>query len=117
MSDDLIDPADPQYELKVAEWFQKTVDGPREGDDLPVVITVRQAQKMAAIMSAVVRGHSGYVDALGQASWFLTCAVFEATPGHGQTSQTAAEAWVSVDGWPWPRPGKPRKNADERGAH
>ena len=71
MSDDLLDPADPEYELKVAEWYQKTVDGPHDGDDLPVVITVRQAQKMAAIMSAVARGHSGYVDALRGASWFL----------------------------------------------
>lgn len=49
MSENLIDPADPEYELKVAEAFQRTVNGAHEGDDLPVQITVRQAMKIAAI--------------------------------------------------------------------
>lgn len=71
MSDDLIGPADPEYELKVAEAFQCAVNGAHEGDDLPVQITVRQAQKNAAIRGAVARGHSGYTDALRDASWFL----------------------------------------------
>lgn len=70
MSDDLIGPADPEYELKVADAFQRTVNGAHEGDELTVQSTVRQAQKMAAIMAAVARGHSGYTDALRDASWF-----------------------------------------------
>ena len=40
----LFDPADPEYELRVAEWYQSVTDGPKPGDDEPVQITVRQAQ-------------------------------------------------------------------------
>ena len=71
MSDDLIGPADPEYELNVAEAFQRTVNRAHEGDDLPVQITVRQAQKNAVSRGAVARGHSGYTDALRDASRFL----------------------------------------------
>lgn len=57
MSDDLIGPADSEYELNVSEAFQRTVNRAHEGDDLPVQITVRQAQKNAVIRGAVARGH------------------------------------------------------------
>ena len=60
--------------------FQRTVNGAHEGDDLPVQITVRQAMKIAAIMGAVARGHSGYTDALRDASWFLDAVVAESRP-------------------------------------
>lgn len=112
-SDGLFDPADPDYELKVAEWFQRTVDGPRHGDDDPVALTVRQAQKIAAIMGAVARGYSGYVDALREASWFLDCVVAEARPERMHASTTAAEAWARVDAWPWPRPGDPKQTEQD----
>ncbi|PQZ55341.1 MULTISPECIES: hypothetical protein [unclassified Microbacterium] len=105
-----IDPADPEYELKVAEWFQSVTDGPKPGDDEPVRITVRQAQKIAAIMGAVSRGHEGYVNALRDASWFLDCVVAEGIPGERvPTSMSVAEAWQRVETYPWPRPGKPRE--------
>ncbi|MFC4138483.1 MULTISPECIES: hypothetical protein [unclassified Microbacterium] len=54
--DDLIDPADPEYEMNVAEWYQAKVNTPRPGDDAPVQITKRQALKISAIMGAVVYG-------------------------------------------------------------
>lgn len=111
MSDDLIGPAAPEYELKVAEAFQRTDNGAHEGDDLPVQITVRQAQKIAAIMGAVARGHSGYTDALREASWFLDAVVAEGRP-HTVVSRSASELWAVVDAWPWPRPGKPKGNAE-----
>ena len=113
MSEGPFDPADPEYELKVAEWYQRTVDGPRQGDDDPVVLTVRQAQKIAAIMDAVAHGYSSYVDALRAANWFLDCVVAEARPGRAHTSMTAAEAWARVDASPWPRPGAPKAAADQ----
>jgi hypothetical protein len=104
-----IDPADPEYELKVAEQYQAITNGPQRWDNEPVQITVRQAQKMSAIMSAVANGHESYVDALRAASWFLDCARAEAEPsGAIGSSMTAAEAWERVDAWPWPRSGKPR---------
>lgn len=111
MSDELIDPADPEYELKVAEWWQRKVDGPHEGDDLPIQLTVRQAMKIAAITGAVARGHSGYTDALRDISWFLDCVVAEARPGM-VVNRTAADLWAVVDAWPWPRSGKPKDNAE-----
>jgi len=104
---ELIDPSDPEYELKVAAAFQSAVDDPRPGDDEPVVLTRRQAQKVAAIMSAVSRGHDGYREALLHASWFLDCAAAESI-GPEVITSTAAEAWKRVDTFPWPRPGKPR---------
>ena len=108
-SDLPIDPADPEYELKVAEWFQETVSQPQAGDDAPVQLTRRQAQKISAIMGAVCRGQDAYLDALRAASWFLDCAQLEADPHpHARTSITAAEAWARVDAYPWPRPGGPR---------
>ena len=36
--------------------------------------------KIAAIMGAVARGHSGYTDALRDASWFLDAVVAESRP-------------------------------------
>ncbi|ANI93688.1 hypothetical protein [Dietzia timorensis] len=74
-------------------------------------ITVRQAQKIAAIMGAVARGHSGYTDALRDASWFLDAVVAEGRP-HTVVSRSASELWAVVDAWPWPRPGKPKDNAE-----
>lgn len=112
MSDELIDPADPEYDLKVAEWFQRKVNGSHEGDDLPVQMTARQALKIAAIMGAVARGHAGYTDALRDASWFLDCLVVDARP-HMRASRSASDAWGAVDAWPWPRPGKPRDQAED----
>lgn len=50
-----VDPTDPEYELKLAEQYQELTDGAQRWDNDPVQITVRQAQKMAAIMSAVAR--------------------------------------------------------------
>lgn len=75
-----VDPADPEYELKVAEQYQDLTDGAQRWDNDPVQITVRQAQKMAAIMSAVADGHDSYVDALRAASWFLDCVRAEVEP-------------------------------------
>lgn len=111
MSDELIAPAGPEYELKVAEWFQRKVNGPHDGDDIPIQLTVRQAQKIAAIMGAVTRGHTGYTDALRQASWFLECLTVEARP-HMVASRSSAELWSEVDAWSWPRPGLPRDSAE-----
>lgn len=74
-------------------------------------ITVRQAQKIAAIMGAVARGRSGYTDALRDASWFLDAVVAEGRP-HTVVSRSASELWAVVDAWPWPRPGKPKDNAE-----
>ena len=59
-------------------------------------ITVRQAQKIAAIMGAVARGHSGYTDALRDASWFLGAVVAEGRP-YKVVSRSASELWAVVD--------------------
>lgn len=109
---DLLDRADPEHELKAADQYQALMNAPKAGDEELARITVRQAQKIAAIMGAVARGHEDYLDALHAASWFLDCAYSEAMPGdHIQTSMTAAQAWERVEShpwpWPWPRPGKP----------
>lgn len=70
------------------------------GNDLPVQTTVCQAQKIAAIMGAVARGHSGYTDALRDASWFLDAVVAEGRP-HTVVSRSASRAvgrlWAVVD--------------------
>lgn len=110
MSDGPIDPADPEYELKVADWFQSVTDAQRPGDDEPVQITVRQALKIAAIIGAVARGHDSYLPALRDCGWFLECAQAEASTSRTamKMSMTAEAAWQRVDAYPWPRPGKPR---------
>ena len=107
---ELIDPADPEYEWKVAEQYQALVDAPGPDDDAPVQITSRQALKLAAIAEAVAAGHVGFTDALRAGAWFLQCANAEA-PHVGdrmRMSMSAAEAWERVDAYPWPRGGKPR---------
>lgn len=109
----LFDPADPEYQFKVAEWFQKVTDGPRPQDDIPVQITVRQAQKISAIMGAVARGQDGFNEALRFASWFLDCAQAEARDEPGVIkSMTAAAAWERVEQFPWARPGAPRSQPE-----
>lgn len=67
--------------------------------------------KIAAIMGAVARGHSGCTDALRDASWFLDAVVAESRPDM-IVSRSSAELWAVVDAWPWPRPGKPKDNAE-----
>lgn len=87
MSDDVIDPPDPEYKRKAkadkkrkAKEFQEELNKKLPEDDLPVKITVRQAQKIAAIMRAVADGNSGYISALHDASEFLFTAANETTP-------------------------------------
>lgn len=110
---DLIDPADPEYELKVAAAFQDAVNAPQPYDDIPVTFTARQVQKIAAIMGAVARGQDGFRDALRDASWVFDCAYAESLNNDAvRTSSTAAEAWGRVDAWPWPRPGAPRRQPE-----
>jgi len=107
---ELIDPADPEYEWKVAEQYQAAVDARRPDDDAPVQISSRQALKLAAIMDAVAAGHVGFTDALRAGAWFLQCANAE-SPHVGdrmRMSMTAEEAWARVEAYPWPRGGAPR---------
>ena len=109
---DLIDPADPEYEFKVAAAFQAAVNTPQPGDDAPVTLTARQVQKIAAIMGAVARGQDGFRDALRDASWFFDCAYAESLNNDAvRTSSTATETWGRVDSWPWPRPGAPPRQS------
>ena len=108
----LIDPDDPAYEWKVAQSFQESVSAKRPDDDEPVHLTRLQMFKIAAITGAVHSGHDLYRDALNDISRFLQCVIAEA-PGneHIATSMSAADAWAKIDEYPWPRPGKPRPQA------
>lgn len=102
-----------QAEIDQAEEYQKATDGPQPDDDLPVALTVRQADKIAAIIDAAANGHLTYLDLLKKVSWFLNISSLEAKPNFGISNRSAAELWAEIDAAvPWPRHGKPRSQPD-----
>lgn len=90
-----------------AEAFQARTDGAQAVDDLPVTLTVRQVQKIAAIADAVVNGHAGYERPLADAVWFLQNAALKAW-GQPQEHVDLAELWAAIDANPWPPSGRPK---------
>ncbi|WP_144757155.1 hypothetical protein [Curtobacterium pusillum] len=103
-----------QARIDSMEQYQKSTDGPQPGDDVPVAVTVRQVQKIAAIIDAARQGQAAYADLLDKVTWFLTVAALEANPHiDARHSRSAAELWAELDvSVPWPLHGPPRSQPD-----
>lgn len=103
-----------QAHIDSTEHYQQSTDGPQPGDDAPVAMTVRQAQKLSAIIDAARQGHAAYADLLDKVTWFLTVAALEANPHiDARHSNSAAELWAELDASvPWPLHGPPRAQPD-----
>lgn len=94
-----------------AKEYERRLNRRQDRDDLPVQITVRQAWKIAAIMGAVAKGNSSYIEALRHAQLFLDAVVAEGDPGT-VNSPDPAKKWADVDAWSWPQRGVPAERTD-----
>jgi len=101
-----------QAEIDRIDRYQELTDAPQPEDGLPVSLTFRQVQKIAAIVDAARLGHDNYFDILKDVTKFLNAAAMEAVPGVGM-KPTAAEVWAGIDSTvPWPLHGAPRSQPD-----
>lgn len=80
--------------------MQKLCAEPQEGDDNPTAITVIQAQKCAAIITAARTGNDAYQPLLKLAGDFLNAAALE-TVG-ARMAPATEELWSSLAATPWP---------------
>lgn len=103
-----------QSHIDAMEQYQKSTDGHHPGDDAPVALTVRQVQKIAAIIDAARQGQTAYADQLDKVTWFLTVAALDANPRvDGGSTRSAGELWSEIDSsLPWPLHGPPRAQPD-----
>lgn len=99
-----------QAEIDRSEAYQKLTDGPQPEDNLPVSLTYRQVQKIAAIVGAAQCGHKGYFDRLIDVTKFLNASAMGAA-GAG-VRPSAAEVWAGIEDAPWPPKGAPRPQPD-----
>lgn len=100
-----------QAEIDRMEAYQKSTDGPQPEDNLPVTLTFRQVQKIAAIVDAARNGHKGYFDHLMDVTRFLNVSAMEAA-GVG-VKPSSAEVWAGIESKaPWPPHGAPRPQPD-----
>lgn len=104
-----------RFDPEMGDRYQETVAS-NDGDDLPISITVLQAQKMANIIAAGRRGHLAYQDATEDVIDFLETTALETlrdTMALGvQTTRSAAEIWGILDELPWPISGPPQAQPD-----
>lgn len=103
-----------RFDPAAADWYQQTIRA-NAGDQLPVPLTVLQAQKIVAIVSAGRQGHQVYADATAIALDFLEASALEALQGTHvdvRLARGSAELWEVLDELPWPVPGPPRPQAE-----
>lgn len=102
---------DPEF----ADEYQQLITS-NPGDEHPVTLTVLQAQKIVAILSAGRRGHQVYQEATDEVVNFLEAAALESLRTHENLDVTmtrsAADHWQVLDELPWPVAGPPRAQPD-----
>jgi hypothetical protein len=104
--------AEADLHIASSDWLQQTKKS-HPGDDEPILITVYEAQFMAAIARAASDSHLAYVDALRRVSMFLKARVIEHQADSPIfASRTSADIWSGIDKLPWPRGGKPQDQPD-----
>lgn len=92
------------------EDAQRRRNAPLRGDDSPVAVTAFQAQKIAAVMSAYMEGHTLFADAVLAGVDLLQWAALEAKGV--PCARRPEQAWARLADVPWPSPGPPRTQPD-----
>lgn len=98
---------------QIAQYQQlaNTSDGP--SDNKAVTITVFQAQKLAAILSAARRGFRVYEDNVYGVEILLRTLAYEESLGSSfDPHMSSQEIWAALDTLPWPPNGKPQTQPD-----
>lgn len=97
-----------QAQIDAVAWYQEHTDGARAGDDVLVGLTVFQASKIAAMMTAAKNGFHAYQNSLPNIALFLSALSIEAdTDSSVRQSVSAEKLWSRINDLPWPRPGDP----------
>lgn len=90
------------------EAHQDQLNAPLPGDDLPVKLTVYEAQKCQAVVNGYLDGLLGYEEGARRVASLLSVRALDATG----IPHAAADPWPFIDALPWPPPRGPRHQPD-----
>jgi hypothetical protein len=101
-------------QIDAVDQYQRIADTPDgHKDDEPIGLTVFQAEKLAAIISAGRRGFTVYDDNIEGVAMLLRTLALETVHGHAfKPAMPSAEIWDALNTLPWPVPGTPRSQPD-----
>ena len=97
-----------RWRLDPTEAHQDQLNDPLLGDDLPVTLTVYEAQKCQAIINGYLDGMLGYEGGARRVAFLLSVRALDATG----IPHSAADPWPFIDALPWPPPAGLRQQAD-----
>jgi|GEM_PF-2248540 len=91
-----------------SEALQAQLNAPLPGDDLPVKLTVYEAQKCQAVINGYLDGILGYEEGARRVAFLLSVRALDATG----IPRAAADPWPFIDALPWPPPAGPRQQPE-----
>lgn len=97
--------------MRDPDHYQDANERRSPDDENAVLLSKYQAQKCAAIISALADGHTLWADGARKVCDFLSAIALESVQGV-QIKPGAAESWAIIEAMPWPPPGKPRRQMD-----
>ena len=89
-----------QWLVDPTEAHQEQLNEPLPGDDLPVKLTVYEAQKCQAVINGYLDGLLGYEDGVRRVAFLLSVRALDATG----VPHAATDPWPDIDALPWPPP-------------
>jgi hypothetical protein len=96
----MADADDELWDVDPTEAHQRELNRPLSGDDLPVRLTVYEAQKCQAVINGYLDGIVGYEEGARRVAFLLSVRAFDA----GGIPHAAADPWPFIDALPWPPP-------------
>ena len=99
---------DERWRVDRTEAHQDQVNEPLPGDDLPVRLTVYEAQKCQAVINGYLDGMLGYEQGARMAAFLLSVRALDATG----IPHASADPWPFIDALPWPPPAGLRQQAE-----
>jgi len=96
----MADADDELWDVDPTEAHQRELNRPLSGDDLPVRLTVYEAQKCQAVINGYLDGIVGYEEGVRRVAFLLSVRAFDA----GGIPHAAVDPWPLIDALPWPPP-------------
>jgi hypothetical protein len=97
----MADADDELWDVDPTEAHQRELNRPPlSGDDLPVRLTVYEAQKCQAVINGYLDGIVGYEEGVRRVAFLLSVRAFDA----GGIPHAAVDPWPFIDALPWPPP-------------
>jgi len=99
---------DELWDVDPTEAHQRELNRPLPGDDIPVRLTVYEAQKCQAVINGYLDGIVGYEEGVRRVAFLLSVRALNA----GGIPNAAADPWPFIDALPWPPPSGLRRKPE-----